>query len=112
MSKKAIPNGKKGDQDGEKRSKRGQKEEQAQVSRACESLQQLPERRSAEVSRGEHTRLKEALPKLLRVCKGDIRGYGLKLVQEVNQHFYTRTQIENARNLALSVERVSDAFVV
>src|SRR6185312_3200659 len=69
-------------------------------------------RHSGEVSRGEHTRIEQTLSKILGVCKGDIRDYGLELMQEVNQHFYTGTQIQNARNLMLSLERVSYAFVV
>src|SRR5208282_6850084 len=68
------------------------------------SLKQLPESGPGGVPADKDPGFKKCLRKILGVGKSQLLGHGFQLMYEMNQHFHSRRQIQDAGDLALSLK--------
>src|ERR1700678_49320 len=76
------------------------------------SLKQLAESGTGRVPADKDPGFKKCLRKILGVGKCQLLRHGFQLVYEMNQHFHSRRQIQNAGDLALSLKCGAYALIL
>src|SRR6202021_934521 len=76
------------------------------------SLQQLPESGPGGVSTNKDPGFKKCLRKILGVGECQLLGHGFQLMYQMNQHFHSRCQIQDAGDLALSLKGGAHALIL
>jgi len=78
----------------------------------CLSFEDLPKSDTRQIATGDDRGVEQQIGKVAGICEGQIGCDLLELMQQVYKNFDTRGQIQNAADLLLRFERLTDALVL